>query len=350
MAKAHQHHHTVPASYLRSFATRKRREKQPRVEVLDLGAGEWRRQRPVEICKQRSFYSVDLEGFDEQSIELEVLKRLEDDAAPLFRRLDREASQRPLRPPVVEEADFDLLAAFVAMAFTRTDRARRGLLHAGLALARELADQTAPDPDEFERQKAEMRRDGIEIDLSFEDYRGFLDRGEVTLHQNVAVMVMLSAWQDLYGSIRRRNLSLLVADGSAGLLATSDDPVSVYKHAPTPGDDEAYLFDPRALRYGIVMPISPHLLVRFDANRPPDVRFLEPEEVASANTTVAMPQRRYVFSNTQRFPWWDGAGIVWDAAALREEANRCTAEADQTATVYRETRARELLEGSSHEE
>ena len=132
MARGHKQHHTVAAMYLRGFARTDSRGRDW-VEVLDLRAGEWRRQRPIKICHQARFYRVDVPGFDPNVVETEILGKVESEAAPVVRRLTEAAVRhvtRGAQPPDLSAREAGVLISFVAL------RRRAELVSAALTILR----------------------------------------------------------------------------------------------------------------------------------------------------------------------------------------------------------------------
>ena len=123
MAKSHKQHHYVPAGYLRSFASRGRKGRL-QLHILDLHTGKWRRQSPGKVCKENRFYAVELPSLDENLIETGILQRVETDAAPVFRRLERDAADflagKMDHPTFPNRAEEDILKAFMALMWVRT--------------------------------------------------------------------------------------------------------------------------------------------------------------------------------------------------------------------------------------
>jgi len=236
MAPAHTHHHTIPAGYLCGFASPVRNR--PKLEVLDLQRREWRkRQSPKAVCKHNGFYAVKVPGIAENVVETEVLQRLETEAIPLIRRLDKElrafaASGGSARQPQIGPEDLDLLAAFTAIMWVRTESVRVFGRKAAGVLVPEAMERLYPTREAFEWGIEKARSEGSYVgDLTFEQWNGCMtgESGRIDFTNEFHVATMLDAGRDIYKALKRRPTSFHIAGGRAGLLVTSDAPTSVYK-------------------------------------------------------------------------------------------------------------------------
>src|SRR5262249_27293459 len=84
---------------------------------------------------------------------------------------------------------------------------------------------------------------------------------------------------------------------------TSDDPIGLYRKED--GPEGLYRSSLKDRMTGIVMPLSPRVLLVADHDFGPEVRPLNRLEVARCNSMVALPGRRFVYAMTPEFEWFD---------------------------------------------
>lgn len=336
MAPAHTHHHTIPAGYLCGFASPVRNR--PKLEVLDLQRREWRkRQSPRAVCKQKGFYAVNMPGVPKNVVETDFLGRLETEAIPLIRNLDKRLrtfahSGGTGRQPEIGPDDLDLLAAFSAMMWVRTESIRGLGQKAANTWIPAAMDRLYPTPEAYAKGREKAQSEGVDVgNVTYEQWTKVMtgEVGRFDFTNEFYAQTMVGAWQKIHKLLAQRPTSFMIAGRSAGLLVTSDAPVSVYKQ----GNKEfsgVYRTDMRDATTGILLPLSAHFAICFDAALDPSIGLLERERVAMINTATALPDASLVLSATSSYQWWDGHGLrePWDLVEASEKWRQAADEAE----------------------
>lgn len=324
MAKGHKQHHTVPAGYLRGFS-RPARRGQRKVQVLDLRTGGWREQRPEKVCREGGFYEIDIIDLDPNTVETEVIGRVESAALPVIQRLHRAAIAIRSRSESVRVTaeDFGTLTQFVAMMYARTAPQRAKTRRLGHLIANAMLEKSLESRSRFQRSVDRARADGIELGdgFTYDAIREAIDNGHVGIEftNTFQVSSMLSAWEDLEKSFIHKNPSLLFSPGDLGLLVTSDNPVGLYA-AEGSDLDSMQTLDPRLPTTGVAMPLTAELAIRLDPVRPTEIRMMSRTELAMLNTMATLPGSDLVFAKTREFSWRDVNLSIQSANALAPTA------------------------------
>lgn len=294
MAESRQHH-IVPAFYLREFA------RDGRLQAFDLETGQWLGMTPGKAARQRDYYALDSPEVSKHFVEDNFIQKIEDAAAPVLKRL----SEGDLE--LSAEGKSDLLA-FVALMYVRTEGTRKiGRAHAR-AMARELIARVAPDEKAFEKSKARMAEDGVDVTgLTYNGLRRAVasDGVNFDLHQNYHVTLMVDVWRTVVATLCERSWSIFRPVTGALSFITSDQPVGLYRKDDAGPENGPYRLDLRDRRTGIVLPLTPRLLLIGDHDFGPELRRIDQTEVARCNMMVAVPWRRFLYCSSRRVRWLD---------------------------------------------
>ncbi|MES0033555.1 DUF4238 domain-containing protein [Mesorhizobium sp. M0040] len=158
------------------------------------------------------------------------------------------------------------------------------------------------DKDRFDGSVKQARANGVPIrdDISYEDMRDFIDRGEykVAIDQTYLIGLELEAVPTAVEQLARRSWSFASATPET-TYATCDDPVVL---AWADGTDRRPYSPGFGLAGTIVMvPITPKLALIGLLNKQPAARIYRRDQVAGMNTSIAKNATKQLYARDGSF-------------------------------------------------
>lgn len=248
MPSAPRHHHYIPQCYLRGFTVDGHNNSM--LAVLDYERKKLFQTRPRNVGGERDFNRIEIEGLEPNSVEMSM-SQFEGGVAAAITSL--EASRE------FAGEDKIYILNLLALLNVRSPQQRENWRQFRQRTAEIIMDVSTSSRETWESQLRQMRDAGTEVndDVTFEDAKDFLDRGEYTVEvgrEKHMHREFLS--QDIVlRTLMQRKWTLLVADKESGHFITSDNPAMLvwrnpgevpplYRHSPGHGHTNSEVYFP----------------------------------------------------------------------------------------------------------
>lgn len=164
MAEEARHHHYIPQAYLKGFALQ-RSERQWYTQVTDLSAQRTYTANVRNVCGERDFMRIEVDGHAPDAIEKEMSN---------FEAKCIDAIRRVAESGKFDGEDANLTLNLMALLAVRSPEMREN--HRGFheQVAKRVMDIALATKDRWEGQTAQMREDGVPVkDVSYEEVKAF---------------------------------------------------------------------------------------------------------------------------------------------------------------------------------
>lgn len=286
-------HHFIPQFYLRNFSAGCDRRK-AKVFTFDQSTLKTFETLVRNVGSRRNFFRIDADGFDPNHVE-DGMAEIEGEIAPLLEEVIATKS-------FPSEKHFTAVMTLMGNVAVRNPRFRTTIEDFHITIARKLMWMTIQDKDHYHRTLRRAREEGAPIreDISYEDMKAFLDRGQynVAIDQTYLIGIELDAVPMVVEQLARRIWSFTSA-ALGTTFTTCDDPVIL---AWSDGKSRTPYSPGFGLQHTVVMfPLSPELaLIGLFANQPPNRNFHR-NQVAELNTSVAKNATKQIYARDGEF-------------------------------------------------
>lgn len=309
-------HHFIPQFYLREFSDAAEKRK-AQLFVFDQSTKKTFRTLVRNIGARRNFFRIEAEGFDPNHVE-DGMAEIEGEIAPRL----AEVIETKSFPSDDHFTSVMLLMGNVAV---RNPRFRSMIEDLHVKMASGMMRAALKDKDRYEESIRQAREGGAPIrnDISYEDMKSFIERGEynIAMDQTYLVGLELDAVPTVVEQLARRSWAFASAPAGS-TFATCDDPVVL---AWADGKERGPYSPGFGLAGTIVMfPISPELtLIGLFVKQTPNRAFRR-DQVADMNTSMAKNAATQLYARDGEFelhtrmePYTRGKDL---AAALGRQA------------------------------
>lgn len=286
-------HHFIPQFYLRGFSDAVDKRKS-QVFVFDQSTKKSFRTLVRNIGARRNFFRIDVEGFDPNHVE-DGMAEVEGVIAPL---LDEVIATKSF-PSDEHFSSVMLLMGNVAV---RNPRFRSMIEDLHIKLANGMMRMTIQDKVRYHDSVREAREQGAPIrdDISYEDMKSFIERGEykIAIDQTYLIKLELDAVPMVVEQLARRSWSFASATPGTTFITCDDPVVLAWADEKNRG--------PYSPGFGLadtiaMFPISPKLaLIGLFVKQPPNRNFRR-DQVADTNTSIAKNATKQLYARDGEF-------------------------------------------------
>lgn len=286
-------HHFIPQFYLRNFSAGCDRRK-AKVFTFDQSTLKTFETLVRNVGSRRNFFRIDAEGFNPNHVE-DGMAEIEGEIAPLLEEVIASKS-------FPSDKHFTAVMTLMGNVAVRNPRFRSTIEDFHIKIANKLMRMTIQDKDRYHDSIREAREQGAPIrdDISYEDMKAFIDRGEdnVVIDQTYLIGIELNAVPMVVEQLARRIWSFASAAPGA-TFTTCDDPVVL---AWSDGKNRAPYSPGFGLQNTVVMfPLAPELaLIGLFAKQPPNRDFRR-DQVTEMNTSVAKNATKQIYARDGEF-------------------------------------------------
>ena len=220
MTNLARHHHYIPQAYLKGFA-HKRSESQWFTHVTDFSADRAYTANVRNVCGERDFLRIDVDGYAPDAIEKEM-SNFEAQCIGAIRRIAETGK--------FDGEDSNLALNLMALMAVRSPEMRENLRGFHEQVAKRVMDVTLATKDRWEGQVARMRADGVPVnDMTYEDVKSFhkSDQYKVTLAREYHIGTEFKMMDTVLESLGQRLWTVYTTDGSTGEFLTTNRPVTL---------------------------------------------------------------------------------------------------------------------------
>ena len=243
-----RHHHYIPQCYLRGFTVDG--HKNSMLGVLDYERKRLFHTRPRNVGGERDFNRIEIEGLEPSSLEMSMAQ-FEGGVAAAITSLEASGE--------FEGEDKVYILNLLALLNVRSPQQRENWREFRQHTAEIIMDVATSSRETWESQLRQMIDAGTEVneDVTYEDARDFLDRGEYTVEISREYQIRREfLGQDIVlRTLMQRNWALLVANKESGHFITSDNPAMLmwrnpgevpplYRHSPGHGHTDSEIYFP----------------------------------------------------------------------------------------------------------
>jgi hypothetical protein len=294
-------HHFIPQFYLRGFSDAVDRRKS-QVFVFDQSTTKAFRTLVRNIGARRNFFRIDVEGFEPNHVE-DGMAEIEGEIAPLLEEVIATKS-------FPSDAHFSSVMMLMGNVAVRNPRFRSMIEDLHVKIGNGMMRMTLQDKGRYHDSIREARQQGAPIrdDISYEDMKAFIERGEykIAIDQTYLIGLELDSVPTVVEQLARRSWSFALAAPGTTFI-TCDDPVVL---AWADGKDRAPYFPGFGLAGTIVMfPIAPELaLIGLFVKQPPNRNFRR-DQIADMNTSIAKNATKQLYARDGEFEINTRAGL-----------------------------------------
>ena len=299
MATEARHHHYIPQAYLKGFAC-ERTEKQWYSNVTDLLAQRTYVANVRNICGERDFMRIEIEGHSPDAIE---------NGLSSFENKGIEAIRRVSDSGTFYGDDANWTLNLMALLAVRSPEMRENQRDFHEQVAKRILDVTLASKERWDGQVAKMQADGIPVnDATYEEIKAFHknEQYKVTVAREYQIGTEFKMMETVLHALGKRQWSIYRTDGRSGEFLTTNRPVTLTYNSPekipllyrnSPGfacpDTEVYF------------PLNRHSLLigRFD--RKEEIADVPQHFIAAVNTHMMMHCFGKAFSTQQEILYVD---------------------------------------------
>jgi len=297
MVNKSRHHHYIPQAYLKGFA-QQRSERQWHTHVTDFHAQRTYRANVRNVCGQRDFMRVELDGHSPDAIEKEMAN---------FEARCIDAIRRVAETGKFDGEDANWTLNFMALLAVRSPEMRENLRGFHEQVAKRVMDVALATKVRWEGQAARMRAAGVLInEVSYEDVKAFheSDQYKVTLAREYHIGTEFKMMKTVLELLGQRLWTVYTTDGSTSEFLTTNRPVTLTYIDPG-GIPPLYRGSPGfgLSNTQVHFPLTRHAMLvgRFD--RGGHTEEAEESFVAAVNTHMVWHCHGKVFSRLSVFPY-----------------------------------------------
>ncbi len=291
-------HHYVPQCYLKGFA--RNRSKKSQLYVVDLTLKRAFVTTPLNVAAERDFNRIDIDGEDPNLIESSYAE-FETKLAPALVRMDE-------RGDFPDDADRAVILELVALLAVRNPGRREAMRQFKEETTRRLMELAAANRQRWETQRQKAADAGVEsaADLTYEEVREFVERGDYTIDVPTTKHVEqeLKSLTTVYNLLHRRNWVVVRAAPASGGFVTSDHPVTLCWDDK---DMEGGFYPPGFGLHGttVFCPVSKGLAIRGRFDGRVGAVELPLDKVAGINSLAIFHAGRQIYAENDRFRFFD---------------------------------------------
>ncbi len=313
MSEEPRHHHYIPQAYLRGFA-QQRSARQWYTHVTDFANGRTYSTNIRNVCGERDFMRIELDGFEPDRIEKEMSN---------FETKCIEAVRRVAETGKFEGEDANLTLNLMALLAVRSPEMRENVRNFHERVARRVLDLSLATKERWESQVAGM---GTSDRVPYEDIKSFHEGGQykVTVRREYQMATEFKLMPAVLEQLGKRLWTVYIVDEKHGEFITTNCPVTLsfvdpskvpplYRHSPGFALKETEVFFPLTRRAAIVG--------RWD--RGGDTQAANQPFIAGVNTHMMLHSYGKVFSRHKEFLYADPTGeVFWDGNLLERAKGR----------------------------
>jgi hypothetical protein len=221
MAAEARHHHYIPQGYLRGFA-QNRSERQWYVHVADLEKKRGYCANTRNVCGQRDFMRVDIDGHPPDRVEKD-LSGLESKCIEAIRRVSTSKK--------FEGEDASLIINLMALLAVRSPEMRENMRDFNERVMKQVVGITLSSKERWEAQMMQLRSAGkpVNDDLTYEDMKAFHEEGnyKVTVNREYQIGTEFQMVPTVLELLSKRMWTLYSVDGKHGEFVTTNRPVTL---------------------------------------------------------------------------------------------------------------------------
>lgn len=221
MSEEPRHHHYIPQGYLRGFA-QKRTSKLWQTYATDLEAQRSYLTNVRNVCGERDFMRVEMDGVEPDKIEKEM-SAFETKCIEAIRRVaDREE---------FSGEDSNLTLNLMALLAVRSPEMRENIRGFHEQVAKRVLDITLHNKERWEHQVGQMRGGATSVvsGATYEEAKAFFEGGqyEITVRREYHMSTEFRMMQTVLGELGRRIWTLYIANENDGEFITTNRPVTL---------------------------------------------------------------------------------------------------------------------------
>lgn len=300
-------HHYVPVSYLSNFTDDG--TEHSKLWVFDQTNGKHWRSRPKSIAFEKDFHTVEtINGKDSKTFE-DIFSMIEGKAKQIINGIIK-----TFQIPMPGSDDYNWLINFIALLSERTPARRKHFSDQTGELYKMATQVGFQHKEYFEHQKEIIEnKTGEKLNLTHEQLKEFInsDDYEISFNNNFHMDNFMTRLDAIIEPLGRRKWSVCYSPPELGDFVSSDNPVCLRNVTPVEGifSSPGYAM----LNTEVSVPLSPRVLLlgRFEDIHPIVGAAPSSSFVAKINSWTAMYSKRYVFSKTEEFLWWNNKGNVF---------------------------------------
>jgi hypothetical protein len=291
-------HHYVPQCYLKGFA--RNRSKKSQLYVVDSTLKRAFTTTPLNVAAERDFNRIEVDGEDPNLIESSYAE-FERKLAPALVRMDE-------RGDFPDDADRAVILELVALLAVRNPGRREAMRQFKEETTRRLMELAVANRQRWELQRQKAAEAGVEgaADLTYEEVREFVERGDFTIAVPTTEHVEqeLKSLTTVYNLLHRRNWVVVKAAHGSGGFVTSDHPVTLCWDDK---DMEGGFYPPGFGVQGttVFCPVSKGLAIRGRFDGRAGVVELPLDKVAGINSLAIFHAGRQIYAENDRFRFFD---------------------------------------------
>lgn len=297
-----RNHHYIPQFYLRGFTLQK---KSP-ITVFDLGNQKIVKTNPRNICSQRDYNRIDLDGTNPNAIE-DIYSGFESKAARSIRELEQGAP--------FSGKNRDIIFNLIALLAVRSPQQREKLREAHEASLKALMGLILSTEKNWESTKSKMIENGRSIDegTTYAELKCFQEKNDykIILDNNYNVKSELESMNAVLQSLPKRNWVLIKTQKVDEHFITSDNPV-VLDNFKIPNENNFYdnLVGFELSNTNVMFPLTKNLLLLGSFNGKEGAIFAERDAIASLNRIVLNHACKQLYASKSEFLTIDYLGEI----------------------------------------
>ncbi len=304
-------HHYVPQFYLSQFS--RRLKKKRKLTVFPKGGGKPFETTPLNICKQRDFNRIEIDGEDQYELETR-LSRFESLAANAFNRF--------VKHPDTDTDDFRTVINVVGLVAVRNPRFRATMADFMGDVMKASARLMVRSENNWAEINRKMEQTGYgPTNISYQEMRDFVIGGayDVRFKREYFIAQELKALVPVIELLGKRQWTVVTADAHSGEFVTSDHPTCLAWQNPgggmygpgfgVPGTDVLFPVSTKVAIIGRFEPINKHIVA-------------SQELIAGINGMTIAYADQYVITSGNGFHYIDENNKLRDARHLMRGAGR----------------------------
>lgn len=221
MSDEARHHQYIPQAYLKGFA-QQRSQKHWQIHVTDLIEVRSFPTNVRNVCGQRDFMRVEIDGHAPDKIEKEM-SGFEAECIGAIRRVAESAK--------FEGEDANRTLNLMALLAVRSPEMRENMRGFHESVAKRVMDLTLATKERYEGQIAQMHaREGtVKDSVTYEEMKAFHEGGqyEVTVAREYLIGVEFKLMSTVLEELGKRSWTIYTVDGSYGEFITTNRPVTL---------------------------------------------------------------------------------------------------------------------------
>lgn len=307
-----RHHHFIPQGYLRGFA-QQRGSRQWYTHVTNLVKGSSYLTNVRNVCGERDFMRVEMDGYAPDAIEKEMSN---------FEALCIAAIRRVAETSIFSGEDANLILNFMALLAVRSPEMRENVRGFHERVAKQIMDLTLATKARWEGQMAHMRANGglVNDDLTYEDMKAFHEGGqyEITVRREYHMGTEFKLMPTVLEELGKRSWTLYIADGTYGEFITTNRPVTLTYIEPEKVPP-VYRSSPGFALRGteVFFPLTRHAMLVGRWDRGGNVEAAKQGFIAAVNSHMMQHSFGQAFSRHKEFLYVDPhARTFWDGNFL----------------------------------